>query len=254
MSPLAYLIGLSGIAAELCLAWRVLRKEIRRAYPYFSFYVVWVVLHTIAAYPFPGMSTSFYRSLFWTTDVVDVGLRFLIVWEVFRHIFPKGSPLHGIASRGGAIIAFGLGILSVATLWSYVTYAQFHSVYPALERSFSFAQAVMILSILLAARYYDVHLGRNIRGIALAFGAWSSITTANYAMIDLRHSAFLPYLRILLPISIVLTFVVWIWAVWIYEPNPAIEMEPSTALSSELAQWTKGWDQTTSTVRRVIHP
>jgi hypothetical protein len=254
VSPLAYLIGLSGFSAELCLAWRVLRKEIWRAYPYFSSYVIWVLLHSIVSYPFPGMSPTTYRTVYWVTDVVDIALRFLIVWEVFRHTFPKDSALHRVVSRGFFTIAFGLGILSVGTLWSYVTYAQFHSVYPAFERSFSFAQAVMILGILLTTRYYDVQLGRNIRGIALAFGAWSSITTANYAMIDLRHSSFLPYLRMLKPLSFLAIIGVWIWAVWVYEPNPVIETASSAELSSDLAQWTEGWEQATSTVRRVMHP
>jgi hypothetical protein len=200
------------------------------------------------------MSPSAYRTLYWVTDVFDVGLRFLIVWEVFRHTFPKGSALHRVVSKGFGIIALSLLILSVGTLWTYEAYVRFHSLYPALERSFGFAQAVMILGILLAARYYDVLLGRNIWGIAIAFGAWSSISTVTNAMIDLRHSLFLPYLQLLKPLTVVATFVVWIWAVWIYEPNPAIETGHSEALSSGLAQWTEGWDQATSTVRRVIHP
>lgn len=252
MSPLAYLIGLSGVAAELCLAWRLLRKDIWRTYSYFSFFVLWVILRSFANFAFRG-SPNAYRTLYWVTDVIDVGLRFLIVWEVFRHTFPKSSALHKVVSRGFGVTAMGLVILSLGTFWSYATYVRFHSVYPALERSFAFAQAVMILGILLAARYYEVQLGRNVRGIAIAFGAWSSITTANYAMIDLRHS-FLPYWQIVLPLSFVAIFSVWAWAVWVYEPNPAIETTQSEALSSGVAQWAEGWDRATSTVRRVIHP
>lgn len=104
----------------------------------------------------------------------------------------------------------------------------------------------MILGTLVVARYYGVRSGRNIRGIAFAFGAWASISTANDAMIDLANS-FVPLFYYLRPLSFVIMLVVWIWALWVYEPNPPIEESESL----ELSRWTEDWNRTISTARKL---
>jgi len=119
----------------------------------------------------------------------------------------------------------------------------------ALDRSFGFVEALMILGTLVVARYYGVKCGRNIRGIALAFGAWASISTANNAMIDLANS-FVPLFYYLRPLSFVIMLVVWIWALWVYEPNPPIRESEAV----ELNRWTEDWNRTISTARTLIRP
>jgi hypothetical protein len=44
--------------------------------------------------------------------------------------------------------------------------------------------------------------------------------------------------------------VVWIWALWVYEPNPPI-VESGTI---ELNQWTEDWNRTVSAARTIIRP
>ncbi len=248
------LIEFSGMALQVMLLWRLSRGSMWRVYGGFALFAAWILARSLTLYVTQGlMSLGEYRAIYWETDVADLILRFLLVWEVFRHTFPKGSGLHKIVSKGFTIAAFGLVIFSVGAVWSYEAYSRFHSVYPAIERSFGFAQAVMILGLLLTARYYGLQLGRNLWGIALAFGAWSSLSTANNAMIDLRHS-FLPYWQLLLPLSSIAMFAVWIWAVWAYAPNPAIAAQDTPDLSPDLDRWTQDWDQANSTIRSVIHP
>lgn len=248
------MVEFTGVALQLFLLWRLSRGGMWRIYGGFSLFALWLLLRSLTLYITQGlMSPGAYRTIYWETDFADMVLRFLLVWEVFRHTFPEGSGLHKIVSKGFTVAAFGLVIFSVGTVWSYEAYSRFHSVYPVIERSFGFAQAVMILGLLLTARYYGVQLGRNLWGIAVAFGAWSSLSTANNAMIDLRHS-FLPYWQLLLPLSCVAMFAVWVWAVWVYAPNPALATPDLPDLSAHLNKWTEDWNQANSTVRRVIHP
>jgi len=176
-------------------------------------------------------------------------LRFLVVWEVFRQTFPKSSRLNRSLSKGLGIIAFVLLLFACATFWSYQNYTAFRSIHLALDRSFGFVQALMILGTLVTARYYGVKCGRNIRGIALAFGAWVSISTATNAMADL-DSSFLSYWYYLRPLSFVVMIGVWIWALWVYDPNPPIKESESV----ELRQWTEDWNRAISTARTIIRP
>jgi hypothetical protein len=236
-------------ALGLATLFLLLRKSLWRTYAFFFVYALWLLIGNTVL-----LATSFYfprhhPSWYWNIDSVDVALRFLVVWEVFRQTFPKGSGLNKSLSKGLSIGAFGLLVVACATFWGYQTYTGLRSLHLALDRSFGFVQALMILGTLVTARYYGVLCGRNIRGIALAFGGWVSISTATNAMADL-DSSFLTYWYYLRPLSFVVMICVWIWALWVYEPNPPIsESEPV-----ELNQWTEEWNRTLSAARTIIRP
>jgi len=239
----------TAVALELGALLLLLRNGLWRAYMFFLAYAIWLLIGNSAILVTFLYFPAVYPALYWHTDSIDVVLRFLVVWEVFHQTFPNGSGLNKSLSKGLGIIAFGLLVFACATFWGYQNYTSLRSIHLALDRSFGFVQAVMILGTLLMARYYGVSYGRNIRGIALAFGGWVSLSTANNAMADLTNS-FLPYWYYLRPLSFVLMMAVWIWALWVYEPNPPI-MESEAA---ELSQWTEEWNRTISTARTIIRP
>jgi hypothetical protein len=152
-----------------------------------------------------------------------------------------------LSSAGFALTIVALLVLAVATFWSFQTYARVHSLWAALERSSNFAQATMTLGLLLVARYYGILPGRQLRFIAISFGAWASISTANNAMIDLFHS-FLPYWQVLRPLSFVAMIAAWNWALWQEAADP---LPAESVHVPDLGAWTKQWDQAQSSLRRV---
>jgi hypothetical protein len=242
-------ICVAAVALEVGSLGLLLRRSLWRVYTLLFIYVLWLLIGNstilVSFLYFPAV----YSNLYWQSDTIDVILRFLVVWEVFRQTFPKSSRLNRSLSKGLGIIAFGLLLFACATFWSYQNYTAFRSIHLALDRSFGFVQALMILGTLVTARYYGVRCGRNIRGIALAFGAWVSISTATNAMADL-DSSFLSYWYYLRPLSFVVMIGVWIWALWVYEPNPPIKESESV----ELRQWTEDWNRAISTARTIIRP
>lgn len=242
-------VFITGPVLELCALLLLLRRSLWRVYPRLFGYIVWLLLANSTLLLSYLKFRAAYPAVYWHIDTLDVVLRFLVIWEVFRQIFPKSSGLNRSLSKGLGIIALGLLVFASASFWAYQNYIGVRAMHLALDRSFGFVQALMILGTLVMARYYGVRCGRNVRGIALAFGAWVSISTANNAMADLA-SSFLPYFYYLRPLSFVLMVVVWVWALWVYEPNPPI-MESEAA---ELSQWTDEWNRTISTARTIIRP
>jgi hypothetical protein len=239
----------TAVALELGAVYLLLRNGLWRVYASLSLYVTWLLAGNFALLIVYLYFPSVYPSYYWHSDSIDIVLRLLVVWEVFHQTFPRGSGLNKTLSKGLGIVAFCLLVFACATFWGYQNYSSLRSVHLALDRSFGFVQAVMILGTLLMARYYGVNYGRNVRGIALAFGGWVSLSTANNAMADLTNS-FLPYWYYLRPLSFVFMMAVWIWALWVNEPNPPI-MESDAA---ELSQWTEEWNRTISTARTIIRP
>lgn len=243
------LICVAGPVAELCALVLLIRNGRWRAYPSFFAYLVWLFIANSSILAASVYYPSIYPALYWQIDSIDVVLRFLVIWEVFHQTFPRNSGLHKTLSRGLGMIAASLLAFACGTFLVYQNLTGPRSIHLALDRSFAFVQALMILGTLVTARYYGVKYGRNVRGIALAFGAWVSISTATNAMADLT-SSFLTYWYYLRPLSFVVMIGVWIWALWVYDPNPPI-MERKAA---ELTQWTEDWNRAISVARTIIRP
>jgi len=224
-----------------------------RHYPWFSFFVGYVVSQHIALFAVLHLAPSNYPAWYWESGALQVCLRFLVIWEVFRQTFPKTTPLHRMVSR--QITPGTIALISVLTamLWAVQTYGKSHSVYLAMDRSFGFVQAVLVLGILTLARYYHLPIGRNIWGIAVAFGMYSSLSTAASAYVDLMHSSFFPYWYLLSPFSFVVMLGMWTWAVWIYAPNP-IATPDALIATGDFGRWPEDWGRAVSTVRKVMHP
>ena len=252
--PLAsYLIFFLGVFLEAVLLWRLLRDKLWKRYPFFSFYVAYVVCQSLSVFAILRLVPGAYAAWFWGTGIVHLCLRFLVIWEVFRHTFPKPSPLRRLVSRQLTLATLALITVLTGMLWAIETYGKSHSVYLAMERSFGFVQAVLILAILIVARYYHLPIGRNIWGIAVAFGMYSSLSTAVSAFVDLMHSYF-PYWQLLAPLSFVAMLGMWTWAVWVYAPNEAAAGGEMLDPANDLRRWTEDWGRTVSTVRKVMHP
>ena len=246
---LSFAICIAAVTLELCAVVLLLRNSLWRVYAFFFTYAIWVLIANSAMLVTDLYFRSFYPVVYWQIDGIDLLVRLLVVWEVFRQTFPKSSGLNRSFSKGLGIIALVLLAFACATFLDYANYTGLRPLHLALERSFGFVQAIMIFGILVMARYYGVQYGRNIRGIASAFGAWASISTANSAMLDLSVS-FRPYGDYFRPISFVAMLVVWVWALSVYEPNPPI-MESEAV---ELNQWTQDWNRTISAARTMIRP
>jgi hypothetical protein len=246
---LSFAINVVGLALELATVVALLRKGLWRAYTFFFAYAIWLFAANCAILIADVYFRGVYPAVYWHIDSADILLRLLVVWEVFRQTFPKKSGLNRSLSKGLGIAALVLLGLACATLLGYRNYSALRPLHMALDRSFGFAQATMILGTLVVARYYGLRFGRNVRGIALGFGTWASISTLNSAMVDLApsFSRFGNYLR---PVSFVFMLVVWIWALWVYEPNPPIRESEAV----ELNQWTEDWNRTISTARTIIRP
>jgi hypothetical protein len=257
---LSFTICVAAVLLELSAVVLLLRKNLWREYSFFFAYAVWLLIGNSAILVTDLYFRPAYATVYWYIDSADIALRLLVVWEVFHQIFPKESGLNRSLSKGLRSVFFGLLVLACATFWGYQHYPglptdfadRVRAVHLALDRSFGFVQALMILGTLIVARYYGLRVGRNIRGIALGFGAWASISTADNALVAIANvsnslRSFFAYMR---PLSFVFMLVVWIWALWVYDPNPPI-VESDVV---ELNRWTEDWNRTISAARTIIRP
>jgi hypothetical protein len=245
MSALSVFVLGAGIALQVCLVGRLAWKGLWRQYPWFSSCVFWTLSRTLLFFVIPARQFS---AVYWITDVIDVFVRFLLVWEAARYLLPKTSLASLFFSRGLHALLAATLTLAICVLWSYQAYERSHSVWAATERSVSLIQALMMLGTLLAFRYYDIPIGQQLRTIAVAFGVWASIATANNAVVDVDR-AFLRYWQLIRPISYIGLLCMWNWGIWKQAPEP--NRSGLTTPLPELSEWAEHWDRAQSAVRRA---
>jgi hypothetical protein len=119
-------ISVTALILELSAVLLLLRKGLWRVYTFLLGYAIWLFAANLAL-----LLTDFsdvhrlnplYPAVYWHIDSVDIVLRLLVIWEVFRQTFPKNSGLRRSLSKGLAMIAFMLLVLAGGTLWGYQNY------------------------------------------------------------------------------------------------------------------------------------
>jgi hypothetical protein len=109
---LSLAIFLASIAFQICVLSLLARNALWRMYLFFSIYAIVNALESFILLAAYLRFLLFYSTLYWRFDSVDVVLRFLVVWEVFHQMFPKGSGLNRSLSKSLAMVAFLLLILA----------------------------------------------------------------------------------------------------------------------------------------------
>jgi hypothetical protein len=254
VSPSSYCVFFLGVALEGLLTYRLVKGGLWRHYPFFSFYVAFVITQSLSGIAILHWAPAVYPAWYWRAGSVHICLRFLVIWEVFRHLFPQTSPLRRMVSRQATLGTLALISVSTGMLWAFQTFSTSHSVYLAMERSFGFVQALLILAVLTLARYYQLPVGRNIWGIAVAFGLYNSLSTATSALMDIKRVSFFPYFRFLSPFSFVAMLGMWTWALWTYAPNQIAAANEIIDPAGDVGRWADNWGRAVSTTRKVLHP
>lgn len=254
MPVLSYITVLSSIVLELTLLFRLLVVTKRwKTYLWLFLYVSYTLLvMDLAMLGIYWLKPNLYRRAYWEAETISMSLRFLIIWEIFRQIFREVPVLRSAVSKGLALIALAPIIFSIYAFWKLSAPARLLYAYVAMERSFDLVQAVLVIGVLLAARYYRLTLTRNTWGISLGFGAYVSVSTMIFAAVSMRESL-VAYMQILGPLSFVAMLAIWTWSLWLYEPNPPLSVATSDLRGAAL-DWRKEWGRMLTTVKRLRNP
>lgn len=245
-----YALPALGATLEGLLVWRLLKRGLLGRYPYFSGFVCYDLVRTLAGVAAAHFWWDWYAWMYWMTEAISLFLRFLIIWEVVRALFLPKSVLRCLAWKILlSVMAFLLPVL-LALSWRQAALIHFHygMVPPIFEQYLSLAQALLLLTVVAVARYYGLPLGRNVRGLVFGFGLYLSLCAMNFASFQVVHG-FLPYGQVLSPVTYVGLIAYWLWAFWEYAPSP-----DQTTMHYDKARWHEQWNHlwmtTTSLMRR----
>lgn len=243
-------IGILSPALEVCLLWRLVRVEMRGRYPFLFAYITYCFLGMdLTLYVVRRALPNLYARLYWELEGVCLLLGFCVVLEIYRQTFARATFANQLRPGAGWLRGFWIALFALSWIGSY---SSFRSIYLAMECSLGFAQAALVLAQLLAAKHLGLPMGRNAWGMAVGFGAYSSIDVLHFALFDMDRFL-LPYIRVVVPMSFVAMLAVWTWALWNYAPNPSVAGERAGAENEDLIWWTGQWERASSEVRKVVN-
>ncbi len=253
MHPLLYLFPCSAILLEGMLLWRLSKHGLASRYPHLTVFVLYRFLGDAILFPINHYKPDWFAVAYWRLEAITLSLQFLVNWEFFRGAFAQRSTLHDIAWK--MLLTVELCTLPAIILLSWRQASSTHYLYlhlsPVVEQYFCLAQAILLLTPATVAWYYRVQLGRNLRGLCLGFGIYLLVRSVNFAGLQVFHG-FVPYWRLLTPMTFIGMIAVWLWAFWEYAPSPEQARLDEDQYSQWKTEWQHLWSRTMALLRRGV--
>ena len=193
--------------ALLCLIF------VRGHYRHFSAFTVYLV-GTIAQgvtefglYRHFGYSNESSRIATWTVQAVVTLLRCVAVLEVCRHVF---AGYRGVWALIWRVLLFSVPLVVVLTLLSSTSRLDTRIFYA--DRAASLATSMVIVAVVLFARFYQVQALEPTRSIAIGFFLYSCFTLINNTVLESWWSAYGPMWTFLETCAFIACLLVWGWA------------------------------------------
>lgn len=215
---LSYGLWLAAVGVETALLIHLLRLQLVSSYPFFSAYLTLVWASSTCAWVTYHQGSAYYPWVYWIGEFLTVLAGFLVVWETFRHTL-QSFPT--IRRRLSWLILFLLLLLLVAqVLLGGFNALHWDHLFFGLARWLRFLQAGLLAAVLGAARYYGLPLGRNVSGMAIGYGLYTSLTVVNFVSQALARIDLTQFSQLYAG-TYLLTLAIWCYALWVYAPNPA---------------------------------
>ena len=213
------LIWLSGIALEITVLFRGLRAALLKKYPLFYAYIGCVLLIEVLRVWCYKVSPNFYPAFYWHTELVTIVASYAVVFEIFRRALRHNPGVAGVSQKL-LLVVFVIALTYAA---SDLVNGEFASVARAtadLGRYLLYVKGVLLLAMLWLFGRYRISFGRNLLGLTLGYSLVVGLDVMNLALLSFPGHEFSIGLRKFLPITYLVTLVVWCASLWSVQPDP----------------------------------
>ena len=195
---------------------RVAKNGLVRQYLLFFFYLACNLLQSIGLFFVIQKKPEMYAQLYWFSELFEVVLGFLIIWQMYEKIF-RHYP--GLAKATRWMMAAGLLIFASGALLASLR-SQPLPGYAVLVRDMRAAHIGFLVILIGLLTYYLIPVGRNTRGLVVGYSILVSATVINFALGLVLGQPFQPWVDYLQPLAYAAAVAVWCWAFWSYRPDP----------------------------------
>ncbi|MGB7844916.1 MAG: hypothetical protein WBL63_04820 [Candidatus Acidiferrum sp.] len=199
---------------EVVLSFYLLRRRLNRSHPIFFSYILATILQSLVvafAYWRWGSQSMQSWNIFWGSQGAVVCLRWLAIAEIAREILATYSGIWRLADRLLFLAGIGVlvySVLSMQNSWQWVVLNA--------DRGVELAIAVILVSLLLFARYYRVPIAGLERYLIIGFCLYSCFWVVNDTLFARWPRSLVNLWGFLDTITFFATLMLWIRAVRAY--------------------------------------
>lgn len=223
-----WLLTFAGVLLESLILFRALRRRSFSEYPFFFSYVACVLIIDIVSDIVFRLDRPAYQNLYWTTQLVTLIVGYGVILEVTRKAFESYPGVERVSRAlvlGVFLAVFSYGGLKAITAENW---SPSHSMWE-LERDLRAVQALVLAGALILIVYYSIRIGRNLGGIVLGYGLYTTFSIVSNALRSYQGTRFHHIWLLIQPYTYLVCLLIWTVALWSHQPNP----EPEGGLQLE---------------------
>jgi hypothetical protein len=228
-------VGWSGILALVVVLWRAIHGRFLSKYPLFYLYAGYVVVSSSGALLFGLRSADLYWKYYWSSQFVALSFGLGVMAEIYRLIL---GPYRGARRLANVVL---MALLILASAYVLADGFPLHAASVIIvERDLRLAQSVLLFAVLVLSMYYQLPIGRNVRGIATGYGLFIGTSVLNLALYSYFGPSYQQTWSFLQPLEYCITVTVWCVFLWSYcppDPEMRSDEQPYSVVSvhTELA-------------------
>jgi hypothetical protein len=214
------LIWLSAIALETAVLFRGLRAALLKKYPLFYAYIACVLLIEVLRMSCYKVSPNFYPAFYWHTELITIAASYAVIFEIFRQALHH-NPGVARVSQKLLLVVFVIALSYAATDLVHGGFASVARATADLGRYLLYVKGALLLVMLWLFGRYRISFGRNLLGLTVGYSLVVGLDVMNLALLSLPGHESSIGLRKLLPITYLITLIIWSASLWSVQPDPA---------------------------------
>ena len=216
------------------------RRNLIRESPFFFGYIIFRIVQSFAEMIAYNTSYTAYFYVYWTTEVIDDFVTFLVIQEIFNIVFRPYESLRRVGVVLFRCTLLVLVIVAVATALGAsanpgIT-ARVHAL-TTLQRSTLFAEAGLIVCLMLFSRLFGLTWRNYVFGISLGFGVTGCVSGIAAMLVVHVPQPYFDWCRVLIGYGSTMTEIVWLY--YIVLRSRSLQVDESQIDASLL----KGWNR-----------
>jgi hypothetical protein len=225
-------------ALQAGIAVGMLRRRLVREMPVFFGYTIFHLVQFFVEMAAYKTSYLAFFYVYWTTEIIDALLTFLIIQEIFGIVFRPYESLRRIGVvlfRCTLLLLIGVSIL-IASGGSRNTdfSARVHGLV-AVQTGTLFVQAGMIFFLVLFSRLFGLSWRNYVFGISLGFGVMACISGVSASLVTHVPPRYTDWCRVLTGYGFTAGIAIWLY--YIFAPNSSSEVIQTQIDGSPLKEW-----------------
>ena len=249
------LIWWTGTALETVILLRGILTGLVKKCPLFYSYIACVLLKEIIGLLTHALAPKLYEPLYWPAELATIIASYAVIVETFRWSARYNPGIRRL-TQSVSLSVVGVTVAYAGSDFVHKGFASLSVAILELGRDLRYVEAAILFVMLWLFARYRISFGRNRLGLMLGYSFWIGVNIVNLAFWFQPGNAFSRPLRALLPVTYLMTLVIWCVALWSARPEPVQPSETGVERDYQvLADRTQAiLVRTSSQVARIMKP